>query len=288
MAECCSNGSVKSELNVTLINSDFVKPLIKWAGGKRNLLKVYRNLFPKKFNKYCEPFLGSGAVFFFLKPKSAVLIDKNEELINFYEVVRDNPWELMELISTYKVDKEFYYRIREQEPSKLGKVERAVRFLYLNKTAYNGLWRVNSEGKFNVPFGRYKKVKFFERENILKASELLKKVKLICGDFEEVLKYAQKGDFVYLDPPYYPISETANFKSYTSDGFSEEDHMRVYEVFKALDNMECYVMLSNSNTSFIRQLFKEYNITEVPANRFINRKADGRGQIIELVIRNYE
>lgn len=265
-----------------------VKPLIKWAGGKRNLLKVYQDLFPKKFNKYHEPFLGSGAVFFFLKPEDAVLIDKNEELINFYEVVRDNPWELMELISTYRVDKEFYYIIRNQDPRKLGKIERAARFLYLNKTAYNGLWRENSKGKFNVPFGRYKKVKFFEQENLLKASELLKKVKLVCGDFEEILKYVQKGDFIYLDPPYYPISETANFKNYTSDGFSKKNHLRVYKVFKTLDEREAYVMLSNSNTPFIRQLFKDYNITEVFSNRFINRKVDGRGKIIELVIRNYE
>jgi len=265
-----------------------VKPLIKWAGGKRNLIKVYKYLFPKKFNKYCEPFLGSGAVFFFLKPSKAVLIDKNEELINFYEVVRDKPQELMELVSTYKVDKGFYYWIRSLEPEKLSKVERAARFLYLNKTAYNGLWRVNSKGKFNVPFGRYKNVKFFEEENLLRASEALKNAKLICGDFEEVLKYAKKGDFIYLDPPYYPISDTANFKNYTSDGFTDEDHVRVYKVFKALTERGCYVMLSNSNAPFIRDLFKDFVITEVLANRFINSKADGRKPIVELVIRNYE
>ncbi len=276
-------------MEVTLFSLELtVRPLIKWAGGKRNLLKIYRHLFPKEFNKYCEPFLGSGAVFFFLKPKEAVLIDKNEELINFYEVVRDNPYELMELISTYKVDKDFYYKIRNQNPEKLGKIERAARFLYLNKTAYNGLWRVNSKGKFNVPFGKYKKVKFFDKENLLRASKLLNNAKLICGDFEEVIKYTTKGDFVYLDPPYYPLSQTSNFKNYTSEGFSEKDHIRVYEIFKLLDKMGCYVMLSNSNTPFIRNLFKEYNITEVFANRFINSKAEGRGQITELVIRNYE
>jgi DNA adenine methylase len=265
-----------------------ISPLVKWAGGKRNLLKVYKKLFPKRFNNYHEPFLGSGAVFFFLKPQKAVLIDKNEELINFYEVVRDHPLELMELISTYKVDKDFYYRIRELEPKNLSKIERAARFLYLNKTAYNGLWRVNSKGKFNVPFGRYKKVKFFDRENLLKASKLLKNAVLLCLDFEEVVKYAQKGDFVYLDPPYYPLSETSNFRNYTSEGFSKEDHLRVYKVFKTLTEKGCFVMLSNSNSPFIRELFKDFVITEVFANRFINSKADGRKPIIELVIRNYE
>jgi DNA adenine methylase len=265
-----------------------ISPLVKWAGGKRNLLKVYKKLFPKRFNNYHEPFLGSGAVFFFLKPQKAVLIDKNEELINFYEVVRDHPLELMELISTYKVDKDFYYRIRELEPKNLSKIERAARFLYLNKTAYNGLWRVNSKGKFNVPFGRYKKVKFFDRENLLKASKLLKNAVLLCSDFEEVVKYAQKGDFVYLDPPYYPLSETSNFRNYTSEGFSKEDHLRVYKVFKTLTEKGCFVMLSNSNSPFIRELFKDFVITEVFANRFINSKADGRKPIIELVIRNYE
>ena len=265
-----------------------INPLIKWAGGKRNLLKVYKKFFPREFNNYHEPFLGSGAVFFFLKPKKAFLIDKNEELINFYEVVRDNPLELMALVSTYKVEKDFYYKIRELDPKKLSKVERAARFLYLNKTAYNGLWRVNSKGKFNVPFGKYKKVKFFDKENLLKASKLLKNAFLLCADFEEVVKYAKQGDFVYLDPPYYPISETSNFRNYTSEGFSEEDHLRVFKVFKTLTEKGCLVMLSNSNSPFIRELFKDFVITEVFANRFINSKADGRKPIIELVIRNYE
>ena len=265
-----------------------IKPLLKWAGGKRNLLKVYKKFFPKRFKTYLEPFLGSGAVFFLLKPQRAVLIDKNEELIDFYEVVRDQPEELMELVSTYKVDREFYYQIRELDPKKLSKLERAVRFLYLNKTAYNGLWRVNSKGKFNIPFGRYKKVKFFDRENLLRASELLKKAVILCVDFEKVLDFAQKGDFVYLDPPYYPLSETSNFRNYTSEGFSKEDHLRVYKVFKTLTERGCYVMLSNSNSPFIRELYKDFVITEVLSPRFINSKANGRKPIVELVIRNYE
>jgi len=269
------------------LQKERVSPLIKWVGGKRNLLKVYKHLFPKRFNKYLEPFLGSGAVFFYLQPERAVLIDKNEELINFYRVVRDNPHGLIKLVSTYKVNKDFYYSIRSLDPKNLDEVERAARFLYLNKTAYNGLWRVNSKGEFNVPFGRYKKVKFFDRENLLRASELLKKVELICGDFEIVLEYAQKGDFVYMDPPYYPISPTSNFRNYTSDGFSKEDHLRVFKVFKELDQKGVFVMLSNSNSEFISELFKEFNITEVFANRFINSKADGRKPLIELVIRNY-
>jgi len=276
-------------MNKTLFSVNVsIKPLIKWAGGKRNLLKIYKNFFPKNFNTYYEPFLGSGAVFFFLQPSKAVLIDKNEELINFYEVVRDKPFQLMEIISKYPVTKEFYYWIRDLDISKLSKLERAARFLYLNKTAYNGLWRVNSKGKFNVPFGRYKKVSFFNKENLLRASELLKKAVLIHGDFEEVLKYAQKGDFVYLDPPYYPLSLTSNFSKYTAEGFSEKDHYRVFEVFKELHKRGCYVMLSNSNTPFIRDLFKDFNITEILAPRYINSKKEGRKPILELVIRNYE
>ena len=265
-----------------------IQPLIKWAGGKQRLLTVYRKLFPKEFKNYHEPFLGSGAVFFYLRPKKAVLIDKNEELINFYRVVRDFPEELMELVLSYKVSKEFYYEIRSLNPRELNEIQRAARFLYLNKTAYNGLWRVNSKGEFNVPFGRYKKVKFFDRDNLLRASELLKRATIICGDFEEVLNYVNKGDFVYMDPPYYPLSETSNFSNYTSDGFSKEDHIRVYNTFKKLDEVGCFVMLSNSDTEFIRNLFKDYSIIEVKAPRFINCKAEGRKPITELVIRNYE
>lgn len=264
------------------------KPLIKWAGGKRNLLSVYKKLFPKRFNTYHEPFFGSGAVFFYLIPKEAVIIDKNEELINFYKVVRDYPEELMKLVSTYEVNEEFYYKMRSLNPKNLDEIQRAARFLYLNKTAYNGLWRVNSKGEFNVPFGKYKRVKFFDRENLLIASELLKRATILCGDFEEVLNYVKKGDFIYMDPPYYPISNTANFRNYTDNGFSEEDHMRVYKVFKKLDELGCYVMLSNSNTQFVRKLFKDFNIVEVKAPRFINCKAEGRKPITELVIRNYE
>jgi DNA adenine methylase len=151
-----------------------------------------------------------------------------------------------------------------------------------------GLWRVNSKGKFNVPFGRYKKVKFFDKLNLLRASKLLKNATLIWGDFEEVLNFAKKGDFVYLDPPYYPLSETSNFTSYTSEKFTEEDHYRVYKVFKTLSDKGCYVMLSNSNTHFVRELFKDFYITEVLAPRFINSKGEGRKPIEELVIRNYE
>ena len=273
---CNTNNDIKQE---------GIQPLIKWAGGKRGLLSIYKYFFPKSFNTYHEPFLGSGAVFFFLKPKKAVLIDKNEDLINFYTVVRDKPFELMESMKKHKVDKEYYYKIRSKKPK--DPVERASWFLYLNKTAYNGLWRVNSKGEFNVPFGRYKKVTFFNKDNLLKASELLRKATILCGDFSLVLEYAKVGDFVYFDPPYFPISETAKFTHYTSENFTKDDHIRLSKVFKELDRKGVLLMLSNSDTEFIRNLYSGYNIREVIANRYINCKGDKRKGIKELVITNY-
>ncbi|MGB9826259.1 MAG: DNA adenine methylase, partial [Desulfofundulus sp.] len=214
-------------------------------------------------------------------------IDSNEELINFYLVVRDDLEALLQDLKKHENTAEYYYRIRALEPEQLTPVERASRFLYLNKTGYNGLWRVNSQGKHNVPFGRYKNPKIIDETNLRLVSYALRQAEILCDDFSRVLEYAEPGAFVYLDPPYHPLSETANFTSYTPDAFGEDDQRRLAEVFRELDSMGCLVMLSNSDTSFIRELYKCYDIQVVYAKRAINCRGDKRGPVPELVIRNY-
>lgn len=264
------------------------KPPVKWAGGKAQLIPQLELLFPKmEYSLYIEPFVGGGAVFFHLLPPSAILIDSNEELINFYLEVRDNLEELLSDLKKHKNTPEYYYSIRALDPRYLSPVERASRFLYLNKTGYNGLWRVNSQGKHNVPFGRYKNPKIVDEPNLRLVKEALRHARVICDDFSRVLDFAQPGVFVYLDPPYYPLSDTANFTGYTSDAFGPEDQKRLAGVFRELDRMGCLVMLSNSDTPFIRELYSGYDIQVVCARRAINCRPERRGPITELVIRNY-
>ncbi|HHY36776.1 MAG TPA: DNA adenine methylase [Firmicutes bacterium] len=264
------------------------KPPVKWAGGKTQLLSQFAPLFPRqKYNLYLEPFVGGGAVFFHLQPSAAILIDSNAELINFYRVVRDNLEQLLEDLAKHKNTREYYYSLRALDPEKLSPVQRASRFLYLNKTAYNGLWRVNSKGRFNVPFGRYKNPRIIDEENLQLVAGALRRAELLAGDFSLVLKLAPPGAFVYFDPPYDPLSETANFTSYTPGSFTREDQLRLSRVFAELDRRGCLVMLSNSDTPFIRSLYSSYNIRVVTARRAINCRPDGRGPVTELVIRNY-
>ena len=264
------------------------KPPVKWAGGKSKLIPQFEPLFPKKeFTLYAEPFVGGGAVFFHLLPEESILIDDNEELINFYLVVRDNLEELLNDLRKHRNTKEYYYSVRAMDPSELSPVERASRFLYLNKTAYNGLWRVNSQGKHNVPFGRYKNPKIADEANLRLVSQALRKANLLCDDFSRVLDFAKEGMFVYLDPPYHPLSDTASFTSYTADAFGASDQERLAGVFRELDRRGCLVMLSNSDTPFVRSLYPGYDIQVVYAPRAINCRADRRGPVTELVIRNY-
>ncbi len=263
------------------------KPLIKWAGGKSQLLPQLQPLFPKSFRTYHEPFLGGGAVFFHLLPEKAVLIDNNVELINFYLVVRDHLEDLLADLPKHRNEAAYYYSIREMDPEKMDPVQRASRFLYLNKTGYNGLWRVNRQGKHNVPFGRYKNPKIVNEENLRLVSAVLKRAKILLADFSEVLSFARPGDFVYFDPPYHPLSETANFTGYTAESFAKEDQVRLSQVFRELDRRGCLVMLSNSDTPLIKELYRGYNIQVVYAKRAINCRPDRRGPVSELVIRNY-
>jgi len=265
-----------------------LKPPAKWAGGKTQLLSQLRPLFPKRFDLYLEPFVGGGAVFFDLQPDRAVLIDSNFELINFYQVVKNNLDELLQDLEQHKNEKDYYYKVRSLDPEQMASIERASRFLFLNKTCFNGLWRVNKKGKFNVPFGRYKSPNFRDEKNLRLVNIALQNAEIRCDDFSVVLEYATPGSFVYLDPPYHPLSETANFTSYTKDSFGEEDQRRLAKVFRELDAKHCNVMLSNSDTDFIRGLYKGYDVKVVYAKRAINSKGTKRGPIKELVVRNYQ
>ncbi|WP_456479545.1 DNA adenine methylase [Nautilia sp.] len=278
-------------------NKTSAKPFIKWVGGKRGVLSQILPYVPKKFNNYFEPFVGGGALFFelynlgLLKNKKVYLFDKNEELVNAYKVVKSNPFGLIEKLKEFenKHSKEFYYEIRETDRKENFKnfdpVLRAARFIYLNKTCFNGLYRVNKKGYFNVPIGRYKNPKICDEEAILSASGALKNATVKASDFSEVLNYAEKGDFVYFDPPYYPLNKTSNFTSYTDGGFLEEEQRRLYEVFEKLSQKGVYVLESNSDTEYIKNLYKKYEINFVNVNRLVNSKAGGRGKIKEILLK---
>ena len=265
-----------------------IKSPIKWAGGKTQLLSQIKPLYPKRFNLYLEPFVGGGAVFFDLRPDNALLLDSNFELINFYQVVKNNLDELLHDLEKHRNEKIYYYEVRSLDSTQMGSIERASRFLFMNKTCFNGLWRVNKKGKFNVPFGGYKNPNFRDRENLYMVSVALQNTEVICSDFSSVLEYATPGSFVYLDPPYHPLSETSNFTSYTKDSFGKEEQICLADVFRELDERNCNVMLSNSDTEFIWSLYKDFDITVVYARRTINSKGNKRGPVSELVIRNYQ
>lgn len=267
-------------------------PFIKWAGGKTQIINELSKFIPPNFSNYHEPFLGGGAFFFFLasnqKIKKAYLSDLNKELIETYLVVKESPLDLASVLAQLPITKEFYYKIRSLDPNKLTPIERAARFIYLNKTCYNGLYRVNSQGKFNVPFGRYKKPKIFDLHNLLEVSKALHNAELFCADFEIVLSKAQSNDLVYFDPPYFPISKTANFTTYLSSGFDERDQIRLKEVVLELTNRDVFVILSNSYCDFILNLYKDskFFIIPISARRSINCKGESRKGVKELIVVN--
>jgi DNA adenine methylase len=263
------------------------RPFLKWAGGKSQLLSTFSRYFPKHFNRYFEPFIGGGAVFFHLQPERAVLSDLNHELINCYQVVRNDPETLIELLKKHRNDKHHFEAVRAQDLSRLTDEERAARLIFLNKTCFNGLYRVNSKGQFNVPFGKYKNPKICDAANLKAASRALRHTTLVHGPFEAVLVQAQKGDFVYLDPPYQPVSNTAYFTSYTRQSFSLEDQKRLASTALELSRRGCHVMLFNSDSEDVRALYSQFNIEIVQANRAINCKGDRRGRVRELLILNY-
>jgi len=270
------------------------KPFLKWAWWKRQLIPQLNKLFPQDFNNYFEPFLGGWSVFFNIQKEKSFLSDINEELINTYQVIKNNPQELIKFLKTLKYSKEFYYKIRSWDRTEkwlknYTNIERAWRFLYLNKTCFNGLYRVNSKWQFNVPMWKYKNPDFIQEENIINTSKLLNKinVEIKLQSFEKVLDNAQYWDFIYFDPPYDTLTDTANFTSYNENWFWRGMQIKLRDVFVELDKKWCKVMLSNHNTSFIREIFNWFRFEIVKAKRSINSKWTWRGKIDEIVIMNY-
>ena len=265
-------------------------PFLKWAGGKSQLLTEIRSRLPRQFNRYFEPFLGGGAVFFDLAPKQAILSDANKDLINCYKVVRDQPAKLLKAISLMVRSEPEYYRWRKVEPGTLSKVEQAARLIYLNKTCFNGLYRVNKSGQFNVPYGKTGTGTIANESIISRASATLKNAEIISEDYKKLLtgdSQPLQGDFVYLDPPYLPIGKFSDFKRYTKNFFHEQDHVQLAQLCGLLDSRKCLFMLSNSFHPRITELYSRFRIEKVKANRFINCRGNGRGKINELIIRNY-
>jgi len=279
------------------------KPFLKWAGGKTQLLSQFDSILPKKFNNYIEPMVGGGAVYFHLYKKqlinNAVLIDLNAELINVYQVLKENVDSLLEKLvemkDIYQANpKTYFYKIRNIDRDnnfhKKDNLEKAARTIFLNKTCFNGLFRVNKKGLFNTPIGRYSNPTIVDKDNLLEVSKALQNVQIVNADFEDSINYVNENDFIYIDPPYYPISKTAYFTSYTKDNFLEDEQIRLRDFAIKLAKKKALVMLSNSDTDFIKEIYNEpnmFNIHKVNAKRFINSKSSGRGLICELVITNY-
>lgn len=266
-------------------------PIVKWVGGKRQLMFELLKNMPENYNRYFEPFIGGGALFFELQPDNAYISDLNEELINLYKVVRDNVEELITDLQKHDISKEYFIEIRNidrtEEYKNWSNVKKASRFIYLNRTCFNGMYRVNSKGEFNVPFGRYKNPRILDENNLINCSNLLQRTEIRHADFSEILKKVKKGDFVYFDPPYVPLSETSSFTSYTKDGFDLDMQFKLRDVCDELDSMGIKFLLSNSDTKLVNELYENYNIKKVFASRQINANADGRGKITEVLVRNY-
>lgn len=275
--------------------TDSPKPFLQWVGGKREVIKQYQKFIPKQYKKYWEPFLGGGALYFHLDPSVSVINDNNPELIRTYEAIRDEPEKVIDLLQQFrrKHSKDLYMAIRSVDRKlnildDLKSYEIAARLIYLNQTCFNGIYRVNKSGQFNVPIGSSLNRAICDPEAIRKASTLLKDALIKCLDFEELLGGVSRGDFVYLDPPYYPVSEYSDFTRYTKEQFYKQDQVRLRDMFKLLDKKGCYVMLSNSNAEFIKELYADYNVHLVDAGRTLNSKKDRRGKIKELLVTNYK
>lgn len=303
--------------------SNEAKPFLKWAGGKSQLLSEFNKRLPekiikgKKIDSYIEPFVGGGAMFFFLRKNyninKSVLFDVNPELIIGYKVIQNDYKELIKYLYELESDylskslddrKEYYYGIRTAYNEQMidfnyfeyneDWIKRAVYLIFLNKTGFNGLFRQNKKGEFNVPVGSYKKPKICDEKNIKEVNKALKDTLIICDDFSNAEEYIHNDSFVYLDPPYRPLNQTSSFTSYAKDGFNDDDQRRLAEFFKRMDRKGAYLMLSNSdpknndpNDEFFDELYVDYQIERVPAKRFINCDASKRGAINEIIVRNY-
>jgi len=286
-------------LEIQKIIDEKAKPFVKWVGGKRQLLKQFRDLglyppegFDASKNTYFEPFVGGGAVFFDLLPQKAILSDSNKDLVITYNVIKNKVEELIKSLKKHKHEKEYFLKIRAKKVNTLSDIEIASRFIYLNRTCFNGMYRVNSKGEFNVPFGDNKNPLICDVENLKKVSLALQKVTINHADYKNVLKKAKKGDFIYFDPPYYPINKTSSFTAYTADAFLDKEQIGLRDTFYELHIRGCFVMLSNSDTPFINKIYselkdKKIKISKVQAGRAINSKGTGRGKITEVLVTNY-
>ena len=291
------------------------KPFVKWAGGKGQLLSTFEQLLPKKLSEledatYIEPFIGGGAMLFFLLQKfnnikRAIINDLNPDLVNVYNVVKNKPEKLIKELSVIQREyfsisddsdkKSFYLNARESFNKKdLSDIDNATLLIFLNRTCFNGLYRVNSKGEFNVPFGKYKNPKICDEETIYADSKLLQSVEILNGDFEQIEQYATSHTFIYFDPPYRPLDSTSNFNSYAKEAFNDSEQIRLKKFFDHLSSKQCLLMLSNSDCkgrnhedTFFDELYKNYIIERVFASRFVNANPDKRGKLTELLIRNY-
>ncbi|MBQ8192990.1 MAG: DNA adenine methylase [Bacilli bacterium] len=273
------------------------KPFVKWAGGKRQIIDKLKMYVPDEFNTYYEPFVGGGALLFELSPREAVINDYNEELMNVFLCIKDDDkfTKMCGELNRHEMNhsEEYYYQIRniDRDKSKFKKLsdyKRAARTIYLNKACFNGLYRVNSKNEFNVPFNGKNKVNTYDGQNlgIIHAFLNFNKITILSTDFEESVKTAKEGDFIYFDPPY--DSETSTFNSYTENGFSRAEQIRLAKVYKELADRGCFVMLSNHNTALVQDLYKDYNIHLIEAKRNINSDGKKRGKVEEVIITNYE
>ena len=272
------------------------KPFVKWAGGKRQIIDKLKKYIPENFNTYYEPFVGGGALLFELSPKNAVINDCNKELMNAFECIKDETkfGKMCNELNRYETNhsEQFYYEIRNRDRdkikySKMPDYQKAARTIYLNKACFNGLYRVNSKNEFNVPFGKKSKVNTYDGQNLGIVHSYLNfnNITILNNDYEEAIKDAKKGDFIYFDPPY--DSDKSIFNSYTEEGFGKDEQRRLARVYKELADKGCYVMLSNHNTTLINELYKDYNIHVIEAKRSINANGKKRGNVEEVIITNY-
>lgn len=273
-----------------------ISPVVKWVGGKRQLLNYITPLLPKNFSTYVEPFVGGGAVLFDIQPKKAIINDYNAELINVYNVIKNNPDELISLLQEHEKlnSQEYFYQIRSLDRSdtyySMSSIDKAARIIYLNKTCFNGLFRVNQAGQFNSPYGKYKNPNIVNRPLVLAMSKYFNNndIRIMSGDYKEALKNLRRGAFVYFDPPYMPISSSSSFTGYTENGFGKQQQIELKEECDKLNRRGIKFLLSNSDHPLIRELYKDYEIIVVKAKRSINSKGNKRGEINEVLIRNYD
>lgn len=272
------------------MNKD-IKPIMQWAGGKTQMLKDILPMIPEYKGKYIEPFFGGGALFFALQPENSVISDSNPELINMYLQVRDDVDHVIKILKSYNKTKQLFYEVRALEWESLPKSEAAARTIYLNKASFNGLYRVNKKGQFNASFGGESRIKnktICDENRLRLVSELLKRNKVICNDYMNVLKeYAKPGDFIFLDPPYVPVSKYADFTRYTKEKFYTDDHINLAEEVYRLHELGCYIMLTNSDHPIVHELYKDFDIRIVNTRRSISSKAETRSNGKDVIVKNY-